>query len=44
MIEALQKTGGNQTTAATLLGMSRRTFIRRLEELDVPRPRVITRS
>ena len=39
MIEALQKTGGNQTTAAALLGMSRRTFIRRLAELDVPRPR-----
>jgi DNA-binding NtrC family response regulator len=39
MIEALRRTGGNQTTAAELLGMSRRTFVRRLEELDVPRPR-----
>jgi DNA-binding NtrC family response regulator len=44
MIEALKKTGGNQTTAARLLGMSRRTFIRRLGELGVPRPRVSTRS
>ena len=44
MIDALKTTGGNQTTAATLLGMSRRTFIRRLEELDVPRPRVLTRG
>jgi DNA-binding NtrC family response regulator len=43
MIDALNKTGGNQTTAAALLGVSRRTFIRRLEELGVPRPRMAPR-
>jgi transcriptional regulator with GAF, ATPase, and Fis domain len=43
MIEALKRTGGNQTTAAAVLGMSRRTFIRRLEELNVPRPRATSR-
>jgi DNA-binding NtrC family response regulator len=43
MIDALKRTGGNQTTAAAVLGMSRRTFIRRLEELDVPRPRATSR-
>jgi DNA-binding NtrC family response regulator len=37
--DALQRSGGNQTRAAELLGISRRTFIRRLEELDMPRPR-----
>jgi DNA-binding NtrC family response regulator len=44
MMDALRKTGGNQTTAAALLGMSRRTFVRRLEELDVPRPRAASKA
>jgi pSer/pThr/pTyr-binding forkhead associated (FHA) protein len=39
IIAALVRTGGNQTEAAKLVGMSRRTLVRRLEQLDVPRPR-----
>ena len=37
--ELLEQTGGNQTRAAKLLGMSRRTFVKRLDEYGVPRPR-----
>ena len=36
---ALQSTAGNQTEAARLLGISRRTLIHRLEELGIARPR-----
>jgi DNA-binding NtrC family response regulator len=36
---ALQSTAGNQTEAARLLGVSRRTLIHRLEELGIARPR-----
>lgn len=39
MIAALEKTGGNQTRAAELLGMSRRTFVKRLRQYGIPRPR-----
>lgn len=35
MLGALQQTGGNRSEAARLLGMSRRTFYRRLAEYDV---------
>ena len=35
MVGALQQTGGNRSEAARLLGMSRRTFYRRLAEYDV---------
>ena len=37
--EALIRCGGNQSRAAHLLGMPRRTFCRRLKDLGVPRPR-----
>jgi DNA-binding NtrC family response regulator len=43
-LEALRRTGGNQTSAAALVGVSRRTFIRRLEELDIPRPRAMPKE
>lgn len=36
---ALRSTSGNQSEAAKLLGMSRRTLIRRLEQYDIGRPR-----
>ncbi|MFI5307084.1 MAG: sigma-54-dependent transcriptional regulator [Polyangiales bacterium] len=39
LIEALQRCGGNQTQAAELLGISRRTVVTRLEQYDLPRPR-----
>jgi transcriptional regulator of acetoin/glycerol metabolism len=35
MLEALQETDGNRSEAARLLGISRRTFYRRLTEYDV---------
>ncbi|MBS0171263.1 MAG: sigma-54-dependent Fis family transcriptional regulator [Nitrospira sp.] len=35
MVGALQQAGGNRSEAARLLGMSRRTFYRRLTEYDV---------
>jgi DNA-binding NtrC family response regulator len=39
ILQALQQTHGNQTDAAELLGISRRTLLRRLDEYQVPRPR-----
>jgi two-component system response regulator AtoC len=39
IIRALDPCGGNQTKAARVLGISRRTLLTRLDEYDVPRPR-----
>jgi len=39
IIEAIGKTGGNQTLAAKLLGISRRALLHRLDEYGLPRPR-----
>jgi two-component system, NtrC family, response regulator AtoC len=39
IVSALSVCAGNQTRAAKLLGMSRRTLVTRLEILNVPRPR-----
>ena len=39
IIRALEACGGNQTRAAKLLGVSRRTLINRLEQFDLPRPK-----
>jgi transcriptional regulator with PAS, ATPase and Fis domain len=39
IVEALAECNGNQTKAAKLLGISRRTLIERLDELQLPRPR-----
>ena len=39
VIDALERCAGNQTQAARLLGVSRRTFIKRLEAFALPRPR-----
>jgi two-component system, NtrC family, response regulator AtoC len=39
IVQALAECGGNQTEAARRLGISRTTLSKRLEELDIPRPR-----
>jgi len=39
IVDALAKCGGNQTRAAELLGMPRRTFVKRLASLGIQRPR-----
>ncbi len=39
IVAALAACSGNQTNAAKLLGVSRRTLISRIEEFDLPRPR-----
>jgi two-component system, NtrC family, response regulator AtoC len=39
ILEALSKCGGNQTRAAKLLGLSRRTLTNRLNAFALPRPR-----
>jgi DNA-binding NtrC family response regulator len=39
IIVALEKCAGNQTKAAQLLGISRRTLVTRLKEYALPRPR-----
>jgi DNA-binding NtrC family response regulator len=39
IIEALVRAGGNQTEAARLLGVSRRTLINRVIQFNIPRPR-----
>ena len=36
---ALATCGGNQTEAARMLGISRRTLINKIEQYDLPRPR-----
>ncbi len=39
IVRALEATGGNQTKAAQLLGIARRTLINRLEQYGIDRPR-----
>jgi transcriptional regulator with PAS, ATPase and Fis domain len=39
ILDALAKTGGNQTEAARLLGISRRTLLTRLDHYAISRPR-----
>jgi two-component system, NtrC family, response regulator AtoC len=44
IVEALNRCAGNQTQAAKLLGMARRTLVSQLVELGVPRPRTRARG
>ncbi len=39
IIDALHQCGGNQTKAAEMLGISRRTLLNRLDSYNLPRPR-----
>ena len=39
IMSALERCNGNQTRAASLLGISRRTLVSRLSEYGLPRPR-----
>jgi transcriptional regulator with PAS, ATPase and Fis domain len=39
LVDALNRCGGNQTRAAELLGISRRTLVNRLNRFNLPRPR-----
>jgi two-component system response regulator AtoC len=39
MIDALEKCAGNQTSAAAMLGIPRRTFVAKLAAYNIPRPR-----
>jgi two-component system, NtrC family, response regulator AtoC len=39
ILDALEKCAGNQTQAAKVLGMPRRTLVKRLTAYDIPRPR-----
>lgn len=44
ILVALDLCAGNQTKAAKMLGISRRTLINRIEQLDLPRPRKSTKD
>jgi DNA-binding NtrC family response regulator len=39
ILDALDRCAGNQTRAAELLGIPRRTFCKKLNEHHIPRPR-----
>jgi DNA-binding NtrC family response regulator len=43
IVDALEACAGNQTQAAAMLGMPRRTFVARLDAYGIPRPRKKTR-
>lgn len=44
ILEALERCGGNQTRVAQMLGMGRRTLLKRLDEYQIVRPRRKNRS